>query len=365
MYAMKWIRSVMVIGAGLLIACQPTPRETIMFDPEIVPVYRCLERDSLPVDGIGALFIVLSSDYLVTVHFTEDYFFKVYSKKDFSWRGNVLNRGRGPNELLDVGYINQWKEENGHLKILANQLNGNYAWIDIDRALEGKDSIVRYEELKFQEAPERLRMDISMVNYFGEDSLLLYFVPQKTENRPECRVPYYVFYHPDAATFTEPFPLAVIDGKNDALFSSIYTSVMAFSPDMGHLASAICGLRTIQILDFKKQKSTEVKFPDSPRRMEKTEVKDLVFGFAGATQRFAWISEAKGITDVESHRIFLVDWEGNPCGILELDCNILSFFPDESEKVLYVVDREDGVFRYDLRDFYDRILPGWGKQAFN
>lgn len=74
-----------------------------MFDPETVPVYRCLVRDSLPVDGIGALFIVLSSDYLVTVHSTEDYFFKVYSKKDFSWLGNVLNRGRGPNELLSVG----------------------------------------------------------------------------------------------------------------------------------------------------------------------------------------------------------------------------------------------------------------------
>lgn len=358
MYAMKWIRLVMAVWSGLLIACRPTPQETVIFDPEIVPVYRCSERDSLPVDGIGALFIVLSSDYLVTVHFTEDYFFKIYSKKDFSWRGNVLNRGRGPNELLDVGYINQWKEENGHLKILANQLNGNYAWIDIDRALEGKDSIVRYEELKFQETPERLRMDISMVNYFGEDSLLLYIVPQKTENRPERMVPYYVFYRPNTATFAKPLPLAVIDGKNDALFSSVYTSVMAFSPDMSRLASAICGLRTIQILDFKKQKSTEVKFPDSPRRMEKTEVKDLVFGFAGATRRFAWISEAKGITDVESHRIFLVDWEGNPRGILELDCNILSFFPDESEKVLYVVDREDGVFRYDLRDFYDRILPG-------
>ena len=93
MYAMKWMRLMMAVWSGLLIACRPTPQETVIFDPEIVPVYRCSERDSLPVDGIGALFIVLSSDYLVTVHFTEDYFFKVYSKKDFSWRGNVLNRG--------------------------------------------------------------------------------------------------------------------------------------------------------------------------------------------------------------------------------------------------------------------------------
>lgn len=326
-----------------------------LYDTEVVPTYFCQNKEPLPIDALFPAWIIPSTNYFVTVHLMEDYFFKVFSKKDYSLLDTLIYKGRGPGELVNIGFIDDWEEKDGEMRILS-YYGGKACWINIDQSLKQRRSVYTPLLEKGQEFTSDLLAKIATVHILSEDNLLLFMAPFPVGLEPEYVVPYFVIYDKVSGKVSEPYSLSVIPGEKNERFREVYNLTSALSKDKRFIAAAIDGLKTIQIIDLRTGQAKEVKFPDSPKRME--DVNPGVFNFetAKATERFLWVSHR--YEKPESHvrcEIYLIDWQGQPQYTLLFDKAIRTFYPVETEQALYAVDAEDIIYRYDLRDFYARV----------
>ncbi len=56
------------------------------------------------------------------------------------------------------------------------------------------------------------------------------------------------------------------------------------------------------------------------------------------------------MSDNVSSEIFVVDWNGNPLCKLELKEQLVTIFISEEENVLYGIDNNEIIYRYNIKD---------------
>lgn len=338
-----------------LVGCE-NRKDYILYDPDVVPRYACMEKEQLPVDALFPIALMPTRHYFITVHLSEDYFFKVFSRKDYSCLGTVLNKGRGPGELPSIGYVDQWEVMND--EVIIPIYDGPYALsLNIDQSLTQGTAVLSPLLKDGRDFDKKKLRGLSSINILSEDSLLLYLAPEPTISKPEPIVPYFLIYDKNTEEVSEPFPIGTIEGKNDLHFRTIHCITSSLSKDKRHIGIATRGLKSLQIVDLQTKAVKKVKFPDSPTRLETIDPMVFNFYMSKATERFFWTLQQRYNPSDKNEKsvIYLLGWDGQPQYTLVFEENLRTFCPSEEEEALYAVDTEENIYRYDLRDFYQKI----------
>ncbi|WP_172917016.1 BF3164 family lipoprotein [Capnocytophaga canis] len=261
---------------------------------------------------------------------------KIFSKKGVL-EATVLNRGGGPNDVTGFLIINQKNEKNS---LWLNDINA--------RTLK---SLNISESISDQSAKidNVIRLNEASVHAFPLKDTLIVSETMKKNNY------WLTFFNP--ITQTTVFDKPIYPNPSNH-FSNLYQSVWAAKSDKTWIVGAMEALNQINfvsLVDAEKSFSVSLGSATDVEKAIDNEgvVKHAYYCDVATTSEYVFALKLDQVEE-ESYEIAkpvtveVLDWNGKPQYVLEIDEYLLDISVDEELKKIYGLSSDDTIYEYEL-----------------
>lgn len=271
---------------------------------------------------------------------------KVYNCKTLEFYGELFKTGQGPGEYLNMSTEGQYENTPNGIKLwVYDTLIKKMRLINISKSLQ-KKAIIQEREYD---------IDASLQNpyYINDTCLLSTFY---TGNNMSLCV-----FNPANKKRTDFFNFYNQYSEGD--FTTYIAGNAKLKPDKSKFAYAFIHLNQVLIssANGKDKFSISIGAPISKDILDKTAIKNRVkyFSSIAVTDDQIWLSYnglPKNILNSSENKepckIIVLDWNGNLLYYFKLKNRLAKIFIDSKKDVLYGIDKEENIIRYDIKKFH-------------
>lgn len=311
-----------------------------------------------PADVMGAADILVADSTIFVAADSRKNFIQAFDKGSCRKMGSFLTQGRGPGEIEMLPFLSglQIIERDGHLVPEINTDNNYLIAVDFTAsAQEDRTVIVDSTAL-----PKGFVTDAIIIN----DSSIYY----KTISDDNTRIIRH--FSKGKADGTIPafdeLSSAAIKTKGDGFLFNIISTSARYNVSKKRMVEASVCLNTIHFYDIEGDFMRTVCVGDKLASISNMEQK----GAQGVKSTFMSIRiypdfvavlykdpKHNLVQDDGPRSILLFEWDGNPIAEIPLSPQVSSFDFDIRNGMLYTLDEEERIVRYDVSQ-YDKLLVG-------
>ena len=301
-----------------------------------------LKGEFIDVDSIGIGCVEIFTPYLFLTTYRLPYFTKVYKLNNYEFLSDYFYQGQGPEEFLSFGIIKKqypylWVNDykNKRISLINAEKTFNTELVCIEKVLNYKKVV-----------------DPFNVFYLNDTCLLI-----KDYNSVDREL-YYLKYNPKNDSIEADWKFVIYNNPiTYELMNKILTLADQIHPDGSKIVSITEKFNQIDIIDLNNPVesfsiTTEKNIKNNYFHVNKTLDEELNrYYFSGpicTNDKIYVLYNTEKNDQVEVH---IIDWKGNPLGILSLDKYLRYINVDEDNKILYGIDDDsEKLYKYDISE---------------
>jgi hypothetical protein len=272
--------------------------------------------------------------------------FKIYNKKTFAHCGDLFSEGNGPNEYQNLSSTGQYESSPDGIRLwVSDNIIKKIRLINITKSLKQK-TIVPEKEYSYKG---------SLYNSYciNDSSFVTTYYYWKNLS--------FSTYNPVSKVRTDKFDFFNQTMTQDDLF--YISGNPALKPDKTKLAYAMINLNQVLItsVDGTHKFSISIGSPQSKSEVDETSRGNRIESFAmiAADDKHIWLlyqGETRKILESDiskaaPSKLIVLDWDGKLAYCFTLETNIGNMFIDTNDKILYGIDRNEGIIKYDISKY--------------
>ena len=278
------------------------------------------------------------------------HFFSIYNLQTNKFIGSFLQRGRGPNEFIELFFYDE------------HTLQDNDRWLYLTAANEKK--IIKFNLSNFlQTGAIDVKLlheykGLQMTTHILNDST--FFAWMFTRSREGMRVFYRKYF--STSDKLEEINLTKRDIKDEDEFDILWATER-IRQDKKKMVMAMHGMNKIHIFDLEEPKNNITLTPknqkyESLSDLARLEPLQRITYYNGVTSTQDYIfalflnqlvfdrhhGQSKGV------EIHIFDWNGRPLYKLHVEEHLFGFCIDPIKKIMYAYDSDENIYQYDLSE---------------
>lgn len=320
---------------------------TLRFSDTII----CNDKICLPISALGPRDIFVSDSFIIITQRQENKIIKVYSRGNFKLLGSMLSIGKGPNEILKIPKISQWKFSGDTVLLFIRSYPKSWMWVDVSKSLDSGKLIVN-KEYNFISDKEKRRISLSAgaVYDIGNDSLVMRINPNQMDKPQRNPNPYFILFDYNRSIYTDSVYVqnfAFSEGMQPMLFSG------SSSISIKHhtLVQAYLYMNSIDFFNFKTSSKKTVFFSADAKDYKKIiEKPSYKFKETCGTKDYVYIlkDQANKGDSLIGSSICVFSWDAEPVCELRFEERINYFFVDDKSSELFAIDYDEKIWRYKM-----------------
>ncbi len=149
----------------------------------------------MPINAFSPKDIIVADSLIIFIQKHEKNVIRIYDRQNYKLIGSFLSIGRGPNEIMLVPKIRQWKIVEDTVMLFVRSYPKSWMWININESLDSGKVIVGKE---YNFLADRKKRDISrsagLTFDIGGDSLIMMINPHQKDKLQRNPNPYFIYY---------------------------------------------------------------------------------------------------------------------------------------------------------------------------
>jgi len=272
--------------------------------------------------------------------------YKIYNNKTFAYCGDLFSEGSGPNEYLNLSSTGQYECTQDGIKLwVSDNTIQKIRKINITKSLKQK-KVVQEKEYSYRG---------SLYNPFSinDSSFITTFYSWKNFS--------FSTYNPVSKVKIDKF-----DFFNQSLMQKdifCISGIPALKPDKTKFAYAMIYLNQVLItsIDGAKKFSVSIGSPQLKSDIDEANEGDKIKNFSAiaADNSHIWLlyqgekrrNLEHTIFKAPRSKIVVLDWNGNLLHYFILETNLSTIFMDSNKEILYGIDHNESLFKYDISKY--------------
>ena len=341
----------------LFVSCQIKSKDKaqIYRDSTILNPVALNIKEKLPFDLLNPTGLFLTDSIIVLLLRHEEKMIKVYDRNSYALKGEILSKGKGPQEVNMIGHINQWEEKDGNLKIFIQDYPVRMAWLDINKSLTERKTIFEPDYDLRKEGRLKITSKMRGASFaLDEGSFLTFQYPFKIDkpNHVDYKAnPLLVEYN--YAEKKERKIMTQFDFKRSEIESEmIFSGSRVISDDKKHMLHACGYLDCLIFYDLEAQKKKQLYMSrDSENYLLAQQKPKQYYKQAISAGVFCCVLKESTIKGINSIVQFFT-WNGEVKLELHLKEKVKYFDVDTKTKQLFAIiyneeSTEDEIVIYD------------------
>lgn len=328
----------------------------------------CDNKEVLPITLLEPHSIVVSDSLIILLQNHEKKLIKVYNRFDFTFMGEMLTKGRGPNEISSVGLGGfwQWDVSEGKAKIFIRSYPYQWMWLDVKKSLDSNKTVFsKVYDFNANNKKRERSVATGAVFDLNGDSLLMTINPDDygitVKNLSQLKYmnlkptrdpnPYFVFYN----FRTEISSDSIVQQnfiRTDNFLPLIYTGSSAISPDLRYVNKAYFYMNMIDFYDLKtKSKKTIMFSPDANDYVKAMKKPTRYFNNSSSTKDYLFVltNTGRGQGNATGSILYVFKWDGTPVCEISFKEKFMCFFVDQNAGELFAIDQnDDSIIKYNI-----------------
>ncbi len=347
---MKKILVVLSLVAVLaLYRCTPAikDRTTVNFPY----TFNCSDKICLPINAFSPKDIIVADSLIIFIQKHEKNVIRIYDRQNYKLIGSFLSIGRGPNEIMLVPKIRQWKIVEDTVMLFVRSYPKSWMWININESLDSGKVIVGKE---YNFLADRKKRDISrsagLTFDIGGDSLIMMINPHQKDKLQRNPNPYFIYYDYNKSIYKDSLfvqNFALVEGMQPMLFSG----PSSISDDHRMLVHAYFYMNCIDFFDLKTFSKKTIFFsPDAKDYKKIIEKPTYRFKETCGTKDYVYVlkDQANKGDSLIGSSICVFSWDAQPVCELRFDERINYFFVEDKSHELFAIDYDEKIWRYKM-----------------
>lgn len=299
----------------------------------------------LPIDILNPTGIVALDTFLVFVQRHEDKILKIYNTKGKELTKNILQKGKGPNDVILFTRFNQYYQKDGNSLVLIQSYPNSIGLLNINKSVQAGNAVFDYKENFNTGDKSQIFEESNAIFELNDSELLLTKDPVRSQTINENSNPFFVRWNYRTNEISDTI---YINNLKDISWDNllIYSAYPAIRPSKDKVAWFYTYMDAIIIIDINTKEKTKLGL--SPMGLDTEfaiKMKSQVHHEAFATDSLIFgLRKEQGGKSV----LYTYDWNGIFKYKIHLNENVLYFSINESDKTLYGIDDKDRILAYKL-----------------
>ena len=367
-----YIYSIYILIIFIVIACREEKNESY-FNGEVKIVNFSKAKDLkgtfIELDDVFVGTMLVYDSLLLGGSGENSHVFNVFGLNSRKKLGILAMRGQGPDDFIDATSAGkQFVKEGDDICFWLGDSHGKYLLINISASLkEGRTIILkRYDNMSGR---KKWLYGFGAGYILDDDLLLVRTQSESLYQSDKCYQPasYHLYKNDidhhvkDYTLFNKPI-YSPDENFNSELFCN---TTDGMRPDKKKMAMGMPFVGQLNIMDIKSGKQTGYLLKDSYdfdyfashsvedyKAFFESLCVDQQYIYAACINKKITAREDDG-SYIRAKKILVFDWEGNPTITLNLDHHIMNMSFDPVHRMMYVLDNEDELYRYDMNFLYE------------
>ncbi|MDR2139627.1 MAG: TolB-like 6-bladed beta-propeller domain-containing protein [Tannerella sp.] len=330
-------------------------KDAVIFNDKSFKEVKMLSHTDIDTEFIGNPVRMTKVDtFLYIVDSSIDSVVHLFDVKNNLYRGLMVGRGTGPNELLSSGYVHPSPDNQF---VWLYDITGRQ-WVKYGKANVGKISVMT-EKIRFVkdtfatmtvEDPVWISDSLFVCVNLNSFKERFYFFDRQLKHKPVYNPRFSFKKNAPDFVLNEMFSilLNVKPDKSKIVLGGRYFDCLEVYHSSGILSTLTKGPEKGFNFNYDRQRSyargAMIKSPETRR---------AYLCLKSTDERIYALYSGKEKQDVSNYSnsdvVFTFDWEGKPLTKYVLDCQIISFDVDENNKKIYAIrEPEKSIIYFDL-----------------